>query len=52
MLESLKDIDTNFIDLKNVFCNSETCSQFDENGRPLYSDTNHVNELGEELIIK
>ena len=40
------------IDAAELFCTDETCRQFSPDGYPLFSDTNHVNALGAELIVE
>jgi peptidoglycan/LPS O-acetylase OafA/YrhL len=51
ILKSIKSNRITFIDTKDIFCSSNLCNQLGKNGFPLFFDTNHVNNLGAELII-
>ncbi|MDA8852958.1 SGNH hydrolase domain-containing protein, partial [bacterium] len=51
IFDSIKGLDINFIDLKNVFCDATNCYILSDSGLPYFSDTNHVNELGSALIV-
>ena len=51
IFDSVKGLDINFIDLKNVFCDATNCYILSDSGLPYFSDTNHVNELGSNLIV-
>ena len=51
IFDSIKGLDINFIDLKNVFCDATNCYILSDSGLPYFSDTNHVNELGSTLIV-
>lgn len=39
------------IPIKQLFCGSESCRQYDQSKQLLYSDTNHVNYFGARLIV-
>ncbi|MCS0607001.1 acyltransferase [Massilia solisilvae] len=39
-----------FVDSASLFCSKDNCSSADGRGRILFSDTNHVNEYGADLI--
>jgi peptidoglycan/LPS O-acetylase OafA/YrhL len=39
------------IPIKQLFCGSESCKQYDQSKQLLYSDTNHVNYFGAGLIV-
>tara|TARA_B110001450_G_C17635910_1_gene487155 strand:+ start:1 stop:1800 length:1800 start_codon:yes stop_codon:yes gene_type:complete len=51
IFDSIKGLDINFIDLKNLFCDATNCYILSDSGLPYFSDTNHVNELGSTPIV-
>lgn len=50
MLDEIKEAE--IINAVDVFCPHDKCSQFDENGMPLYYDTNHLSVYGSEYLTK
>lgn len=40
-----------FVDVSDLFCDQTLCRQNGNTNMPLYSDTNHVNELGAKQIV-
>ncbi len=41
-----------FVETKDLFCSAGICSSVDSEGRPLFSDTNHVTEFGADRIAQ
>ena len=47
----LDDKQIKFIDVQDNFCSERYCSILNNSGLPLFSDNNHVNEIGANIIV-